>query len=160
MPREYVVTFEKVSVTAVQDFFQIKGASGKILRIKEVTITDVDQTLPTNQQMALRMRFLPATVTDGSGGSTPTPQKTDPGDAAASFTALANNTSKATTNGTAVTIREDGANLYAGYSYAWPPADRPVIGPSESFVAELLTAPVSAGTWVMSGTVTVEEMGG
>jgi hypothetical protein len=35
----------------------------------------------------------PATVTDGSGGSTPSPTKMDQGDAAATFTALANTAS-------------------------------------------------------------------
>jgi len=154
--RVYTVVFEKVTVSAVQDLFQIKGAAGKILLIKECSVSSADSTLPTAQMMALRMRFLPATVTDGSGGSTPTPQKTDPGDAAASFTALANSTTPATTSGTAVKIREDGAHLYAGYSYSF--AKPPIVGPSESFVFELITAP--SANWVLSGTVTVEELGG
>jgi hypothetical protein len=158
MARRYGVTFEKVSVTAVQDLFQIIGATGKILRIIEVSLSDVDSTLPTAQMMALRCRFLPATVTAGSGGSSPTPEPFDPGDSAASFTAKANSTTKATTSATAVVLREDGAHLYAGYSYPFP--SPPIIGPSESFVFELITAPSASGTWVMSGTVTVEETGG
>lgn len=156
MGRIYTVVFEKVTVAAVQDLFQIKGATGKTLRIKEVSVSCVDATLPTACMLALRCRFLPATVTDGSGGTTPTPQKVDPGDAAASFTALVNNTTPATTSGTAVKIRDDGCHIYAGYSYAFPKP--PEIGPSESFVFELITAPAASST--LSGTATVEESGG
>ena len=157
MPRKYVVTFEKVSVSAVQDLIAIYGASGKMTRILEVALSDVDGTAPTNTQLALRCRYLPATVSAGSGGTTGiTPSKTDPGDAAASITAGTNNTTKATTGGTAVVLREDGCNVFQGYTYAFPAP--PVIGPSEAFVFEIITAPGSALT--MSGTVTVEEMGG
>ncbi len=157
MPRSYSVSFEKVSVSAVQDLVQIAGAAGKTLKIKSVNVADVDATAPTtNQQLALRCRFLPATVTNGSGGATPTPRPFDPGDPAASFTALTNNTTKATTSGTATILREDGCNVYAGYTYPFPTP--PIIGPSESFVFELITAP--ATTLTLSGTVEVEETGG
>ena len=154
--RVYTVVFEKVACAAVQDLFQIKGATGKILLIRSVALSCVDATLPTAGMLALRCRFLPATVTDGSGGSTPTPQKQDPGDAAASFTALANSTTPATTSGTAVKLLEDGTHVYAGYRYDFLKA--PVVGPSESFVFELITAPAASST--LNGTVVVEELGG
>ncbi len=156
MPRAYSVTFEQVSVAAPQDLLQIKGASGKILRILRVWVGSTDTTIPTSQQIATRCRFLPATVTDGSGGSTPTPRPFDPGDAAASFTALANSTSKATTNGTATVLDEHGDHVYAGYDYMFPKP--PVIGPSESFVFELLST--VSGTVHLSGGAVVEELGG
>ena len=117
MSRIYAVTFEQVTVSAAQDLFQIIGASGKVLRIIDVSLADIDTSEPTNQQLSLRCRLLPATVTNGSGGSAPTPQPFDPGDAAASFTAKANSTTKATTNGTASVIREDGCNIAAGYAF-------------------------------------------
>lgn len=153
--RVYKCQFEKVSIAAVQDLFQVKGAAGKMLLIKEVSISSVDVTLPIAQMMALRCRFLPATVSDGTGGSSVTPSAI-PGDAAASFTCLINNTSKATTSGTAVIHLEDGAHLYAGYKYQFP--DAIPVGPSESFVFELITAP--GATWVCSGFVRVIEIGG
>ena len=157
MARQYAVTFEKISVSGTQDLFQIIGASGKMLRIKSVSLSDVDATAPsTNMQLALRCRYLPATVTNGSGGGTPAIGKMDPGDAAASFTALSNNTTKATTSGTVAILLEDGCNIYAGYSYPFPAP--PVVGPSESFVFELITAPPSGVT--LNGTVLVEEIGG
>ena len=117
MARRYSVEFSGVSVTAAQDLFQIIGAAGKTLRVISVSLADVDTSLPTNQQLQLRARFLPATVSNGSGGTAPTPQPFDPGDAAASFTAKANSTSKATTSGTASILLADGCNVYAGYAY-------------------------------------------
>lgn len=156
MPREYTVTFENVAVTAAQDLFQIIGASGKILRILRVAVGATDTSIPTSQQVRIRCRFLPATVSNGSGGSAPTPQPLDAGDAAASFTAKANSTSQATTGGTAVVLETLGANLYAGYDYAFPKP--PIVGPSESFTFELLST--VSGTVHLSGTCLVEEYGG
>lgn len=156
MPRTYSISFEQVAVSAAQDLVQVNGASGKIARILAVSVGSSDTTAPTNQQLALRCRFLPATVTNGSGGSTPTPQPLDPGDAAASISALANSTTKATTSGTAKTLKEAGANIFAGFDYQFPRP--PVIGPSESFVFELLST--VSGTVHLSGEVLVEETGG
>lgn len=156
MGRKYSVTFEAVSVTAAQDLLQIKGASGKMLRILRHWVGLTDTTLPAAQMLSLRSRYLTATVSDGSGGSTPTPVKKDPGDAAASFTALANNTSKATTSGTAVIQYENGAYLYQGDEWSYD--DPPCIGPSESFVFELLST--VSGTVHLSGGVDIEEIGG
>lgn len=156
MPRTYSVTFEQVSVAAAQDLVQINGGAGKICRILRQWVSSSDTTAPTNQQLALRSRFLPATVSNGSGGTTPTPRPLDPGDAAASVTALANNTSKATTNGTATILEENGCNVYAGYDYAFPRP--PIVGPSEAFVFELLST--VSGTVHLSGGVLVEESGG
>lgn len=155
MPRVYSVTFEGVSVSAAQDLVQIKGASGKMLRILRQWVGCTNTTAPTNQQLSLRSRFLPATVTDGSGGSTPTPQPVDPGDAAATFTSLANDTVKATTNGTAKTLEENSCNIFAGYDYTFPKP--PLVGPSQSFVFELLST--VSGTVTLSGGVLVEELG-
>lgn len=156
MPRTYSVKFEAVTVSAAQDLFQIIGASGKTLKIRRVAVADIDTTLPTAQMMELRCRFLPATVTNGSGGSAPTPEPFDPGDAAASFTAKANSTTKATTNSTAVVLEENGCHIYAGWDYSFP--FPPTIGPSESFVFELLSS--LSGTCTLSGTCVVEETGG
>jgi hypothetical protein len=158
MPRNYVVSFENVAVAAAQDLLQVKGAAGKTLRILSQRCKLYDNTLPAAQSLAFRGRFLPATVTDGSGGSTPTPRQTDPGDAAASFTALANNTVKATTSGTALTLTEGGEHIYNGYEKIFAAGRQPVVGPSESYVFELLTAP-QASTH-LSGEVEVEESGG
>jgi hypothetical protein len=156
MARRYTVSFEAVTVTAAQDLFQILGAASRVCRIIRVAVSEVSTTLATAQMLELRCRFLPATVTNGSGGSTPTPRKTDPGDAAATFTAFANNTTPATSNGTAVVIEENGCHIYSGYDYAFPTP--PIVGPAEAFTFELLST--VTGTVKLSGTVLVEEIGG
>lgn len=158
MGRVYLVTFENVTVSVAQDLIQVTGAAGKICRINRQWLSSTNTTLPTAQMLQLRGRFLPATVTNGSGGSTPTVTKTDPGDAAASFTALANNTTKATTSGTALTEEEGGTHIYNPYERVFNQKSPPVVGPSEAFVFELLST--VSGTCNFSGGVEVEEIGG
>lgn len=156
MPRTYTVSFENVAIAAAQDLVQVKGAAGKTLRILRQSLACVDSTLPASQTLRLRSQFLPATVTDGSGGSSPTPEPLDPGDSAASFTAKANNTTQASSSGTATTLEANGCHVYSGYDYAFPRP--PIVGPSESFVFALMTAP--AASTHFSGSVVVEESGG
>ena len=156
MSRMYAVTFEKVSVSAAQDLVQIIGATGKMLRIRRQWVADVDAAAPSNQGLALRGRFLGATVTNGSGGTSPTPKPLDPGDSAASFTAKVNSTTPATSSGTVNIVEENGANIFGGYDYMFP--FPPPIGPSESYVFELITNPNT--TVLLSGGVIVEEIGG
>lgn len=157
MSRSYSVTFENIAVTAAQDLFAITGtSSSKITRIISCSVSATNTTLPTAQHLEIRARLLPATVTPGSGGATPTPNKFDQGDAAASSSAYTNNTSKASTSGTALTLLEDGCHIYAGHSIVFPV--RPVIANGESFVYELLST--VSGTVNMSGSLWFEEIGG
>ena len=158
MPRVYRVTFEGVAVTAAQDLVFVPGATGKMVRILRRWVGATDTTLPTAQMLQLRERFLPATVTAGTGGTTGiTPSKTDPGDATCSITtAGTNNTGKATTSGTAVVLNEDSCHINNGYNeYSLNP---PPIGPSEGYVFELLST--VSGTVHLSGGVEFEEIGG
>jgi hypothetical protein len=156
MPRTYEICFENVLVSAPQDLATVFGAAGKVFRVLRQWLSAVDTTLVTSQSVQLRARFLPATLTNGSGGSVPTPRPPDPGDAAASLSAHTNDTTKTTTSGTATILEENGCHLYQGYDKTF--ARPPVIGPSEAFVFELLSTP--SGTVHLSGGVEVEEMGG
>jgi hypothetical protein len=156
MPRIYTVTNTPVAVTAAQDLCEIKGAAGKTLKVRRIECGAVDNTAPSSQMLNFRFRFLPATVTPGTAGTTPTPAKADPGDAAASFTAGMNNTGKATTGGTAVVLWSGSAQVLAGLDYSF--INPPVIGPSESGVFELLSTVTPVVT--LAVTVTVEETGG
>lgn len=156
MPRRYIVESEAIAVSAAQDLMQIKGASGKILRIINCKTGATDTTLVTAQSISTRGRFLPATVTDGTGGASATARALDPGDAGASFIALANNTVKATTTGTAAIVHEAGNHIFAGEDYTYPTP--PIVGPNESYVYELLST--VTGTVHLSTKVEVEEIGG
>lgn len=158
MPREYQVTFDAVLVSAAQDLVFIPGATGKMIRILHRWVGATDTTLVAAQSLQLRERFLPATVTAGTGGTTGiTPGKTDPGDAACSVTtAGTNNTGKATTSGTAIVLWSNGVHIWNGYD---DELDVPYpIGPSEAYVFELEST--VSGTVHLSGGVAIEETGG
>ncbi len=156
MSRIYEVVFDNVTVSAVQDLAQINGASGKMVRILRRWVNSTDVPVATQQQLGLRERFLPATVTNGNGTLT-TPSKTDPGIAAASFTAYVNSTTKAATSGTAVLLGAYGAHIFNGFDEE-PDVFFPV-GPGQAYVFELEVTP-TAGPIHLSGGVTVEELGG
>jgi hypothetical protein len=158
MPRQYTVTFANVAVSAAQDLVLITGATGKMMVILRCWCGVTDVSLASGQGVQVRCRFLPATVTPGTGGTTGiTPAKVDPGDAAcSSSTAGTNNTVQATTSGTAIVLNQDGFHLYSGWS--WTPPSSIAIGPSEAFTFEMLSTP--SGTVHLSGGVLFQESGG
>lgn len=156
MPRLYTVQFQNVSVAAAQDLFQILGAAGKMLRVIRVEVSNTDTSLATSQMLSFSGVFLPATVTTGSGGSAATPQKVDPGDAQPSFTAMVNNTTPATTSGSAAIVWSGAQHIYNGLDETF---QHPVlVGPGEGFLLKLLST--VSGTVHLSGTIWCEELGG
>lgn len=158
MPRVYKVTFEGVSVSAAQDLVSLPGpAAGKIIRITRRWVGATDTTIPTAQMLELRERYLPATVTLGTGGTTGiTPAKIEQGDATCSVTTAAtNNTTKATSSGTAVILNEMGTHIFNGYDEVC--LNPPTINPSTAYVFELLST--VSGTVHLSGGVEFEEIG-
>lgn len=155
MPRQYTVSFSQVAVSAAEDLFQITGGAGRTLRVTRAVVGATDTSLPTAQMLSFEAAFLPATVTPGSGGTSPTAAKADPGDGAPAFTAYANNTTPASTSGSQVKLYEEGVHIYNGLDRDF---GDPVIGPGEAFVLRLLSTP--SGTVHLSGTLWVEESGG
>jgi hypothetical protein len=92
----------------------------------------------------------------GSGGSSPTPQPLDPGDAAASFTAEINNTSQAS-GGTSVKLLGDSFNVVGpGWHYLPIPDARIIVTPSTAIVVSI---PAPADAITLNGYVIVEEIG-
>jgi len=159
MSRVYTVTFSGVAVTGAQDLVYVKNAaaSNKLLKILRRWVSATDNTVPTGQMIQLRERRLPATVTDPSSqGSSPTPAPRDGGDAAATFTSMANATTKATTTGTVQVLYETGCHIFNGFDDIHD--EPPTIAPGQSYVFELLTTTVT-GTVHLSGGVEVEEIG-
>lgn len=82
---------------------------------------------------------LPATVTSGSGGSSPTPQKIDDLAPSAGFAAEVNNTTVATTSGTAETVAEFAWNLRSSpYEFWFPDAElRPIVRQAGALVIRM-----------------------
>lgn len=156
--RLYTIVFENVTVTAAQDLFSASGSSGKICRVKRVVLGASDTTLQTAQSLRLRIQFMPKTITLGSGGSAPTPQPVDSGDAAASFTAHVNDTTVATTSGTASNQVCQGVHNFAGWDFTLdPPIPFGAQGTSVEGIAIDLLSTVS-GTCHFSGTAWIEEI--
>jgi hypothetical protein len=170
MPRTYTAEFNNVSVSAAQDLFVVvPTTTPKSVRMTRCVIYDVDTTAPANQVLGVQVLvFSGATVTAGSGGTSPTIQKTDNGDAAASgFTVGANNTTEATTTGTTNIVYNGGFNIYNGFDEMFiadgsnPDGAQPIMVQSAaangSIIVRLMTAPAAAVH--LSGTIWVEEAG-
>ncbi len=154
MSRVYSIEFAGVAVSAVQDLLAIYTGASKAARLHSMVLGQITGTTVANLRVSLKR--LPPTVTSGSGGTAPTPQLLNPGDAAATVTARANDTTQATTTGTVAVLVADVFNTINGWLFMPPPEDRPVVGLSSALVLSLDTAPGAAMT--MSGTMTFEEL--
>jgi hypothetical protein len=155
MSRTYTVSTNAVVGAAAMDLALIIGAAGKICRVVRIECTSTDAAAPTSGEFNFEVKYLPATVTPGSGGTTPTPIKQDQGDAAATFTAHANDTSGATTGGSAVVLWSGGAHVLTGLDYM--PVHPWTVNVSTALQFILVTLP--SGTIHVDMCVTVEEEG-
>lgn len=158
--RAYAVPFTAVAVTAAQDLFYVKPAADKPCVIEWASVDNVGGTADAGdaQEELLRVEIirLPATVTVGSGGSSVTPRAFSVNDTAAGFTARSNDTTVATTSGTAQTLYAGGFNVRAGWLWAPAPEHRIIVANAEAVVVRLNTAP--ADSISLSGTLVVREM--
>lgn len=158
--RIYAVTFKAVAVTAQQDFFYLKPAADKPIFIEQIKIAVVggnaDAGDAQEELLEVETLRLPATVTAGSGGTAPTPVPKSTNDAAAGFTARVNDTTKATTSGTAAQLDEDGLNSRIPYLYIPLPEHVDSIANALAIVCRLNTTPVDS--ILMQGTALVREL--
>lgn len=153
--RVYTMAFKQVAVTAVQDLLALyTGANSIPIEIHEVTIDQV--TASTVGNLAISLKRLPATVTSGSVGAAGVINTTRVGDAAATVTGRVNDTTQATTSGTAVNLAATAFNVINGFFWRPQVEDRPVIKSSQAFIVSLDTAPGSSET--MSGTIVFAEL--
>lgn len=170
MARIYTAQFEAVTVSAAQDLFAIIATSTpKSVRLLRCTLGNENTTIPTSQTLGIQVLiFNGATITAGSGGTTPTIQKADNGDASATgFTVAANNTTGATTTGTTNIVYDSGFHLYNGFDESFvvdgsnPRGALPVMvaaaATAGSIIVRLKNAP--SGSPTLSGCVWIEEAG-
>jgi hypothetical protein len=120
------------------------------------SVTLGQKTLSAWEAKELRFVYLPATVTI-TGGTAVTPSPVLPGDAAAVTTVKSNNTTLATTGGSARDLFNDDWAFLNGFYWS-PPGDegRFVIKPADAVVIRLPTAP--SGAMVVSGAVEFGEL--
>lgn len=147
----FTIVCENIAVTAAQDVLAAYCGTGKKLQLLGVEIAANGQTVVGNYP--IRIRYLPATVTSGSGGSAVTPSNVNPDGVAASFTARRNDPTQATTGGTAKDYVASQLNPINGY-YWQPPVgvgDEPKADLSGAIIISLDavtgTLGVSATAW-------------
>jgi 3D (Asp-Asp-Asp) domain-containing protein len=156
MGQIYTGVFENVTVTALQDLFELIAPADAVLEILRWKISQEESE--TSEQLGFKTAMAAGSYTTGSGGTTPTPGKTMTGAAASGSTLKANNTTEAVVGtGTLVTIERYGENVLNGVEWIYLPEDRPVISPTDAFIIGLMVAPVSLE---MSGTIVWRELGG
>jgi hypothetical protein len=160
--RIYTVQFDNVAITTAADFFELDPAADKPIRILAIDIGQTNRTGDANEDMVrwAIARFSGATITSGSGGTTPTPVPLNPGDVAASFTAEAANTTAATTSGSNFVAHVSTFNTRVGLLWVPPPECLTLCvdnGGNSKLLVRLLEAPSASTTF--SGTCYVEELG-
>lgn len=147
--RVYSTYFENVTIAAVQDIFSIKAGAANGVILHQIDLSAGGVTSPA--EIRLRLKRLPATVTNGSGGAAPTISATDSGDTKASAaTVRANDTTQATTSGTAAILAAWQWNVLNQFTYLPAPEDREIIQAAEALVLDIAGAPAST---VVSGTI-------
>jgi hypothetical protein len=149
--RLYSVSFQNVTLAAVQDLFSLTPGSSHVIGITSINLGQITGTTVANLRVRLRRA---ATFTAGSGGSAFTPTPWVQGDVAASTVAGINETTQSTS--TFLDSWDDVWNTVNNYLWVPPIPSRPlIIPPGGGFVLSLDTAPSSL---VSNGTITFEEL--
>lgn len=158
MGRVYSVSFENVSVSAAQDFFEINPADDKPVAIHGFSIgqtgnSDVGDAAEEN----LRLQIIRGHATSGSGGSTATPIPMNPNDTASGDTTVEINNTVIASTGTPVVCATHTMNVRAGIDIFYPPELRPQASESNTtIVLRLVANPADAIT--LSGCIWFEEL--
>ncbi len=156
MGRVYTAVFESVTVTAVQDLFELIAPSDAVLEIYRWRISQEESE--ASEQLGFSTKMASGSYTTGSGGTTPTARPLELGMPAFGGTAKANNTTRAVVGtGALVILERYGENVLNGIEVIYLPEERPVISPTDAFIIGLETAPASLE---MSGLVVFRELGG
>lgn len=151
----YTVQFNDVAITAAQDLFEIVAASGKPLVLLGYGLSQKTDVGDAAEEI-LTLLFKSGQTTSGSGGSSPTPVNQDTSGGAASFTAEANNTTKASA-GTIVTHFPDAWNVRQPLRVILAEPEQIMIAAGRRATLELLNAPADSLT--VNGYLLVQEIG-
>ena len=151
----YTVQFTAVAVTAAQDLFEIVAASGKPVVLLGFGLSQSTELGDTAEEQ-LSIVVKSGQTTSGSGGSSVTPVANDSSQAAASFTAEANNTTKASA-GTIVTHYPYNWNVRMPLDILYPEPMQLLMAASRRMTIELVGAPTDSIT--ISGYAVVQEIG-
>jgi len=152
--RIYSVVFTDVAISATQDLFNFTSTANMAIRLRRLILGQ--KTLNAWEAKGFTIKLFPATVTAGSGGTAPTPQKMFTTQGAATFTSRVNDTTAMTSNGTVVTSHSDDWVFTQGVDLLIPLGLNLIAGPSQGIAVNLTTAPSAPMT--ASGTAYIEEL--
>jgi len=156
----YTAQVSAVAITAAQDLFEILAPSDAIVVVHGFSLFQTTDVGDAAEEI-LRLETVRGvgSVTSGSGGSTPTPQPLQDGDAAFGGTVEANNTTRmAAGTGTLETLGQIGWNVRIPMVHYYTPETRPILSPGNRWTLSLPAAPSDSLT--TSATVWFEEIGG
>ena len=156
--RVYLSAIDTVTIgTAVQDIWSLLAGSAKGIQMRWIQLTASGVT--SAAELRLRLKRGTATVTQGSGGTTPAANIVDGGDAlAATATVHANDTSQATTSGNFTGfVQYFNWNVLLPFDYQPGPEenDQEVCMPSQAWILDLPAVIVST---VVSGFIRWREL--
>ncbi len=163
MSRIYAVPFNGTVTNAGgdSDLFSLQPAANKPIRLRGLRLGQVSEIGDAQEEnLRVTVKRLPATFTVGSGGSSVTAAA--PNDDAAGtvwgFTARVNDTTVATTSGTAQVLDEIGWNERNTPYETWYPDDKYCPGAinGQGIVVRMETTP--ADDFTFSGVAFVEEL--
>jgi hypothetical protein len=153
MSRFYTIQFNAVTATAVQDLFNVAATSGMAFKLHQLELASDSATSSASVRVSIQ-RWT-ATVTNGSAGTAPTALPMLSTDAAATITARANDTTRATNSGTKSVLFEMGWNLLNGLIFVPAPEYRPSFAISQNMIVGLETAPAST---IIDGYAILEDI--
>lgn len=142
MGRLYSVVMDAASVSAAKDLLRLSAPSTTVVCVHSVIVTqdesEVSEQLPFQLQRS---------STDGTGTSR-TPEKLMPGDAAFGGTAVVDLSADTTISG--LPLHRESVNVLNGFYWKPVPEERIWLAPSGRFVCRLETAPASSLTLTLT----------
>lgn len=161
MGRLYTAVFKSITVTAVQDLFEITSPADAVTIIHEWGLFQTtEKGDAAEDQLLLTTNRGSSGTTSGSGGATVTPAPISVGDAAYGGTVERNNTTIMSA-GTITELEVFAWNVRVPMQRIYTPETRPIISPSLRWTLELESAPsVGNSSIAMHGYVIFEEIGG
>jgi hypothetical protein len=145
--RIYVSSFDAVTVTAVQDLFSLKAGASTGIEVHHIMVSAGNVSAAA--EIRVRLKRMPVTFTQGSGGTAPTIQFVDSGDTKASTTTFrVNDTTQGTTSGTAQILLPWQWNVLGFFEHLPVPDDRESCLAGEGFVLDVAATPAST---ILSG---------
>lgn len=150
----YTAVMEQVSVSAIQDLFEITAPADSVVVLHACTIAQTSDVGDAAEEI-LPVRIT-RYATGGSGGTLNI--AANPHEVGAPTKGSTVDRNNTTQGGTPTVVHADAFNIRVGWQYRPTPEERIVISPSGILAIELPVAPADAIT--VDASITFEEIGG